>query len=116
MSKRFKKGDIVKVTRGNYKGMTGEILQVICKKDSPNERKVVIRGVNMRAKHMKKRNDESQGQKSGIIKKEIPIPASSAVLWNEANGAFYLQARISKDSKKELVYKTEDGYQVHRVV
>ena len=65
---RIRKGDNVQVLSGNDKGKTGEILEVIQKED-----KVVVKGVNVRKKHVKARK---QGDESGIIPVECAIPAS----------------------------------------
>ena len=63
---RIKKGDNVQVLSGNDKGKTGEVLEVI-----PKEDKVVVKGVNVRKKHVKARR---QGEESGIISVECAIP------------------------------------------
>ena len=65
---RIKKGDKVEVLSGNDKGTTGEVLEVI-----PKDDKVIVKGVNVRKKHVKAKK---QGQESGIIEIECPIPAS----------------------------------------
>ena len=63
---RIKKGDNVQVLSGNDKGKTGEVLEVIPKLD-----KVVVKGINIRKKHVKARK---QGEESGIISVECAIP------------------------------------------
>ncbi len=65
---RIRKGDNVQVLSGNDKGKTGEVLEVMQKED-----KVVVKGVNVRKKHVKARK---QGDESGIIPVECAIPAS----------------------------------------
>ncbi len=65
---RIKKGDNVQVLSGNDKGKTGEVLEVI-----PKEDKIVVKGVNMRKKHVKARR---QGEESGIISVECAIPSA----------------------------------------
>ncbi len=65
---RIRKGDNVQVLSGNDKGKTGEVLEVI-----PKEDKIVVKGVNVRKKHVKARK---QGDESGIIPVECAIPAS----------------------------------------
>ena len=47
---KIKKGDTVKVLSGNDKGKTGEVLEVI-----PKTQKVIVKGVNIRKKHVKPR-------------------------------------------------------------
>ena len=65
---RIKKGDNVQVLSGNDKGKTGEVLEVMPKAD-----KIVVKGVNIRKKHVKARR---QGGESGIISVECAIPTS----------------------------------------
>ena len=65
---RIKKGDTVQVLSGNDKGKTGEVLQII-----PKDNKVVVKGVNVRKKHVKARK---QGEESGIIPVECVINSS----------------------------------------
>ena len=65
---RIKKGDNVQVLSGNDKGKTGEVLEV-----SPKADKIVVKGVNVRKKHVKARK---QGEESGILSIECSIPAS----------------------------------------
>ena len=65
---RIKKGDNVQVLSGNDKGKKGEVLEVI-----PKTEKIVVKGVNVRKKHVKARK---QGEESGIISVECAIPSA----------------------------------------
>ncbi len=65
---KIKKGDTVKVLSGNDKGKTGEVLEVI-----PKSEKILVKGVNIRKKHVKPRR---QGEEGGIIPSEYPIHSS----------------------------------------
>ena len=65
---KVKKGDTVQVLSGNDKGKKGEVLEVM-----PKDSKVVVKGVNVRKKHIKPRK---QGEEGGIIPVECAIPAS----------------------------------------
>ena len=56
---RIKKGDNVQVLSGNDKGKTGEVLEI-----NPKTDKIIVKGVNVRKKHVKARK---QGEESGII-------------------------------------------------
>ena len=67
---RIKKGDTVKILSGNDKGKTGEVLSVI-----PKDNKIVVKGINVRKKHVKPR---SQGEEGGIIPVECAIDSSVA--------------------------------------
>jgi len=65
---KIKKGDTVEVLSGNDRGKRGEVLEVIPKKD-----KVIVKGVNVRKKHIK---PKKQGEEGGIIPAECAIYSS----------------------------------------
>ena len=65
---KIKKGDTVQVLSGNDKGKTGEVLEII-----PKLQKVIVKGVNIRKKHVKPRK---QGDEGGIISVECSIHSS----------------------------------------
>ena len=65
---KIKKGDTVQVLSGNDKGKTGEVLKVM-----PKQEKIVVKGVNIRKKHIKPRK---QGDEGGIVPVECGIHAS----------------------------------------
>jgi large subunit ribosomal protein L24 len=69
MARHVRKGDTVVITSGAHKGKIGEIMRVITDKD-----KVVIKGINLRTKHLKPTRINPQG---GIITKEAPIHISN---------------------------------------
>ena len=69
---RIKTGDTVKVLSGNDKGVTGEVLEIM-----PKTNKMVVKGVNIRKKHVKPRK---QGEEGGIISVECAIPSSKVLL------------------------------------
>lgn len=78
MSKKMhiKKGDTVAVIAGKDRRSgkdrkIGKVLAVF-----PEERKVIVEGVNMVTKHTKPRR---QGETGGIIKQEAPIDASNVM-------------------------------------
>ena len=65
---KIKKGDTVQVLSGNDKGKTGEVLEVM-----PKQQKVIVKGVNIRKKHVK---PKKQGEEGGIIPVECSIHSS----------------------------------------
>ena len=65
---KIRKGDTVQVLSGNDKGKTGEVLEVI-----PKLQKVIVKGINIRKKHIKPRK---QGEEGGIIPVECSIHSS----------------------------------------
>ena len=69
MPRHILKGDTVIVTAGNDRGATGEVLRVLPKAD-----RVVVQGINLRAKHLKPSQANPQG---GIVRREMPIHISN---------------------------------------
>ncbi len=68
----LKRGDLVVVISGVYKNKQGRILRVL-----HDENKVVVQGVNLRYKHLRRTQKHPQG---GRIQKEMPIPACKVLL------------------------------------
>lgn len=75
---RLKKGDRVKVMRGNERNKEGTILRVDREKN-----RVVIEGLNLRKRHMKPSQQNPEG---GIVSFEAPIAASNVMLLDPATG------------------------------
>ena len=95
---KIRKGDNVQVLSGNDKGKTGEVLEVI-----PKEDKVVVKGVNVRKKHVKARK---QGDESGIIPVECAIPTSKVnVVCPKCGKATRVGYNIDKDKKVRICKK-----------
>ena len=69
MGRHIKQGDTVIMTAGNDKGRTGEVISV-----SPKHDTCIVKGVNVRTKHMK---PTQQNQQGGIIKTEMPVHISN---------------------------------------
>ena len=95
---RIKKGDNVQVLSGNDKGKTGEVLEVI-----PKLEKVVVKGVNVRKKHVKARK---QGEESGIISVECAIPSSKVnVVCPKCGKVTRIGYSVEKDEKVRVCKK-----------
>lgn len=77
MKMKIRKGDQVKVTRGdeNDKGKTGEVIRVL-----PKEERVVVQGVNLVKKHQKQTQSGNKTIPSGIREFEAPIHISNVEL------------------------------------
>ena len=99
--KRFKmhvkKGDTVQVISGRDKGKVGEILQSI-----PKTSQVVVKGVNIRTKHVKPRQEGESGQ---IATFEAPIHSSNVMLYSEKE----------KVASRVSYVLTEDGRKVRKL-
>ena len=90
---KIKKGDTVQVLSGNDKGKTGEVLEVI-----PKLQRVIVKGVNIRKKHVKPRK---QGEEGGIIPVECSIHSSKVnVVCSKCNKATRLG--IIKEGKDKI--------------
>lgn len=95
---KIKKGDTVQVLSGNDKGKTGEVLEVI-----PNTQKVIVKGVNVRKKHVKPRK---QGEEGGIIPVECAIhSAKVGVVCQKCNKTTRIGYKIEKDEKVRICKK-----------
>ncbi len=67
-----RKGDTVQVITGKYKQKRGEVKRAL-----PTEGKVIVEGVNVVKKHIKRRTNVRQ---TGIIEVEAPIDASNVMI------------------------------------
>ena len=95
---RIKKGDTVQVLAGNDKGKTGEVLEVI-----PKDSKVVVKGVNVRKKHIKPRK---QGEEGGIIPVECAIDSSKVnVVCPKCGKSTRVEYKIENDKKVRVCKK-----------
>jgi large subunit ribosomal protein L24 len=64
-----RKGDNVEVISGNFRGSSGKVLEVL-----PKKQRVLIEGVRIIKKHLKKSQDNPQGK---IAEREGPIHISN---------------------------------------
>ena len=95
---RIKKGDTVKILSGNDKGKQGEVLEVV-----PKSEKILVKGVNIRKKHVKPRK---QGEEGGIISAECAIHSSKAnVVCPKCNKATKIGYTVEKDEKVRVCKK-----------
>ena len=95
---KIKKGDTVCVLSGNDKGKTGEVLEVVPKSD-----KVVVKGVNVRKKHVKPRR---QGDEGGIIAVECAITSSKLnVVCPKCNKPARIGYKVEDDKKVRICKK-----------
>lgn len=72
-----KKGDTVQVIAGKEKGKIGEIIKAI-----PKNSQVIVKGVNIRTKHVKPQQDGESGR---IETFEAPIHSSNVMLYSTKN-------------------------------
>jgi large subunit ribosomal protein L24 len=67
-----KRGDRVQVITGNHHGAAGKVLQVL-----PKKQQVLIEGVRLIKKHVRKSQDNPQG---AIVEREGPVHISNVKL------------------------------------
>ncbi len=92
----IRRGDRVKVIRGNNAGAEGAVLRVI-----PKESRVVVEGVNMRKRHTRPSQANPEG---GIVTFEAPIHISNVMLIDPATGdPTRVRSRVDKDGTKERI-------------
>jgi large subunit ribosomal protein L24 len=91
-----KKGDHVEVISGNFKGSSGKILEVL-----PRKQRVLIEGVRIIKKHLKKSEDNPSGK---IAEREGPIHISNVKLL-EREGKAEKKSRKEKKSDKKAEKK-----------
>jgi len=73
-----RKGDRVRVIRGEHTGAEGTVIE-----SRPKENRVVVEGVNMRKRHTR---PSQANQEGGIITFEAPIHASNVMLIDPSSG------------------------------
>jgi len=96
---RIKKGDLVVVRSGKYKGKTGKVTAT-----HPFENKVTVEGINIVKKHVKPNRAYPQG---GIIELTKPIWVSKvAIMEPTTKKPSRIGYDLSKDGAKTRVFKT----------
>ena len=89
-----RKGDQVEVVSGNFRGSSGKVLEVL-----PRKQRVLIEGVRMIKRHLRKSQDNPQGK---IAEREGPIHISNVrVIEREEKRAAKKTGAKGKDSGKE---------------
>ncbi len=100
----IKKGDMVFVNAGEYKGKQGKVLEVLVKKD-----RAIVEGVNIISRHTKPNAKYPQG---GIIKMEAPVHISNLMLVDPANGKPTRIGRRRNESGKLVRYSKKSGEEI----
>ena len=103
MEKKFKirKNDTVEVIAGKDKGKRGTVLSVLTKKDA-----VIVSGVNIVKKAMKKRSQQDQG---GIAEIEAPLNISNVgIVCKKCGRPVKIGYKIDGDKKVRVCRKCGD--------
>lgn len=105
-SKKIRKGDRVVAISGNNKGLMGVVQS--CDGD-----KVIVQGLNVRKKHIKKTQDAPKGR---IIEIERPIHISNLKVCVDGDTAAKLKVRTNEQGHRQFVYQRGDQEVVYRSV
>jgi len=105
-SKKIRKGDRVVAIAGNSRGQMGTVRS--CKGEQ-----VVVQGLNLRKKHIKKTQEAPKGR---IVEIEKPIHVSNLKICVEGDTAARLKTRSSKEGDRQLIYMKDDQEIVYRSV
>ncbi|MFO8000241.1 MAG: 50S ribosomal protein L24 [Marinilabilia sp.] len=100
----IKKGDIVVVNAGVYRGQEGRVLEVF-----PEKKRAIVEGVNMVSKHTKPNSENPQG---GIAKKEAPVHISNLNLKDPSSGQATRIGRKLNDQGKLVRYSKKSGEEI----
>ena len=96
-----RKGDNVEVISGNFKGSSGKLLEVIARKQ-----RVLIEGVRMIKKHLKKSQDNPQGK---IAEREGPIHISNVKVLERGERAAKGKGKGKSKATKEKAPKAKSS-------
>ncbi len=99
---RLKKGDVVRITAGSFKGKSGKIVAT-----KPRERVVFIEGINMIKRHIKPSQTNPQG---GIIDvhKGLDISKVALIHPTKKDSVSRVTFTINKAGVKKRVYKVSN--------
>ena len=103
-SKKIRKGDKVVVIAGNCRGQIGTVLS--CEDD-----KVLVQGINIKKKCVKKSEARPQG---GIVEIERPIHVSNLMVCVQDDKAVKLKTRANSNGERELYYREGNQEIVYR--
>lgn len=97
---KFKKGDQIIVTAGKDKGRKGKIAKVLSEKSS-----VLVPGVNMYKRHVKKRDEKNPG---GIVDVSRPLSVGKvALVCPKCNQPTRIGYLVTKGEKVRICRKCE---------
>ena len=99
MEKKFKihKDDTVQVIVGKDKGKTGNVVRVV-----PAKNAVIVSGINIVKKAMKKRSQQDQG---GIVEIEAPLNISNVAIVCKKCGPTRIGYKLDGDKKLRVCRK-----------
>ena len=106
MSKKIRKGDRVLIVAGNDRGKIGEVL-------ARSEDRVLVQGVNLRKKHLK-RTQQMQGGR--VIDMEVPLHISNVALCTKEGQKIRVRMKRTKENERTLVFQNGAHETVYRPI
>jgi len=100
LSTKLKKGDQVMIISGKEKGKTGRIIKLNLEAGT-----VLVEGINMVKKAIKKKRQEDQ---AGIIDIEAPLHISNVQIMDKAGKPVRIASKIEGSEKIRVSAKTGD--------
>ena len=76
MARNIRTGDQVQVISGSSRGQTGKVLRILDAKASSDQQRVVVEGVNVRVRNIRKSQANPQG---GRVRSEQPVHISNVL-------------------------------------
>jgi large subunit ribosomal protein L24 len=105
-SKKIRKGDTVVAIAGNSRGQIGTV-------QSRKGDQVIVQGLNVRKKHVKRSQEAPKGR---IVEIERPIHISNLKVCVEGETAAKLKVRSNEQGHRQFVYNKGDQEVVYRSV
>ena len=98
--RRIRKGDLVQVISGKYKGATGRILAVLSDDDQ-----VIVEKINIKKRHVKPNAKMPQG---GVVEREAPLAACKVMPIDPSTGK-PTRVRIKIEDGKKVRVAVKSG-------
>jgi large subunit ribosomal protein L24 len=95
-NKKIRRGDTVRVIAGNSRGQKATVIAV-------NGDRVVLEGVNLAKKHVKKSQQHPQG---GIHEIERPIHVSNVASCDSNGNIVKVKTQFNEQNERELYFDT----------
>lgn len=105
-NRKIRAGDKVYVISGNDKGLVGTV-------QSRTENRIIVSGVNVRKRHVKKSQLNPQG---GIVEMERSIHISNVVLCVDEEKPRKLKVSVDYEGNRVLVYREGDTEATYRSI
>lgn len=100
----IRKGDMVRVISGDYRGKEGRVLRIIVDK-----RKALVEGINIVSKHSKPTQASPNG---GILRQEAPVHISNLMLLDPKTGQPTRIGRSKDENGKWVRVAKQSGQEI----